>query len=176
MTTLEDWKRLAQQENRRMRAIWNAGVASDRPRKSPFESPGDGQNLAARLRPLFEAWMPPEEIAAHEQISEAAVWQALAIHLRATHKLKTFALPPIFYRMRQDRTNALRAAGLKRREVAALLGVSEWIMDSDLKRVRQQEMKADSATPDEPGEQRRLWVVPQFGLEARSADLSHQRI
>ena len=143
MTVLEEWQQLAERENRRVRSVWSAGVADDGQRGNPVKTLDDSDALAARLKPLFEAWLPPEQIAVHEQISETAVWQALAVHLRTRYEMKRCALPPVFYRMRLERINALRALGLKRKQIVAQLGVSEWIMDADLKRVREGEMKAD---------------------------------
>ena len=145
MTALEEWRRLARRENRRARKIWNSGVANERQQGSSVKTLDERHALAARLEPLFNAWLPPEEIATHAQLPEAAVWQALAVHLRATHKMKKFALPPIFFQMRLKRINALRAAGMKRKEIAAHLGVSNWIIDADLKRARTGEMDPVSA-------------------------------
>lgn len=153
--TIQDWQRLARQENRRMREVWNSGLADayGAERTLLFEIPGDRHALAARLKPLFEAGLPADEIATHERLPEPAVWQALAIHLRARHGMAKFALPPVFYRMRLKRISALRATGMKRCEVAAQLGISEWVIDSDHKRVREMEGQADagSGATETPG-------------------------
>ena len=136
MTVLEEWQQLAQRENRRVRSVWSAGVADDGQRRNPVKTLDDSDALAARLKPLFGAWLPPEQIAVQERLPEAAVWHALALHLRARYEMKRCALPPVFYRMRLERINALKAAGFKRKQIGAQLGVSEGVIDSDLKRSR----------------------------------------
>ena len=149
MTALGDWQRLARQENRRVRSLWKSGVATEDETVgmgTTFgSSPDNSRPPAARLRQLFEAGYAPDEVAVEEQMPEPAVWQALAGHLRAKHGMKRCALPLVFFRMRVERILALQAAGLKRKEIAARLGVSDWVIGTDLKRARAGEFDPDAA-------------------------------
>ena len=128
-----------------MRQVWNAGLARDdsEPTSQPIR--GSRHALAERWGPLFEAGLTPEAIAAREQTSEGAVWQALAIHLRAKHGMKRYALPPVFFRLRSARIIALKAAGLKRREIAAILGVGDRVIDAGLRLMRTGEINPGAA-------------------------------
>ena len=149
MTVLEEWRCLARQENRRARTLWTSGVADEDETVSKDATsvvpPDKRRTLATRLRQLFEAGYAPDEVAVKELIPEAAIWQELAGHLRAKHGMKKFALPPVFFRMRVERILALQAAGLKRKDIAAKLGVRDRVVGTDLKRAKAGEFDLDAA-------------------------------
>ena len=145
MTLLEQWRQLARQENRRARDLWHSGVADEAAGLDPgtVGTLEDRQTLAVSLKPVFEAGHTPDRIAVDRGIPEAIVWKALAVHMRETHKMSKCGLPLVFFRMRLARIQALRKAGLQRRDIAARLGVSVWLLDADLKRVRDAEWQRD---------------------------------
>ena len=83
----------------------------------------DEELCKVRLDLLLEAGVPPEEVAARMEISEAEVWRALGTRSRARNETgNRQAKSGAFYRLRHARARVLGEAGFSLEMVAKRLG------------------------------------------------------